>query len=136
MASVGEPPSGKVVHHDAIRDIVSRSITESLHVGASFRDIVEHLAAHYRDRGYGDEQYGAYLRTPPLHYCHGVGLCGSEPPFIRHDSDEVLEAGMVITPEAYLYVDGMLYASEEDVVVTDDGPRLLSPRDAGLTRLG
>jgi Xaa-Pro aminopeptidase len=136
MASVGEPAPVKVAHHDAIRDIVSRSIAESLHVGASFREIVEHLASLYRDHGYGDDQYGAYLRTPPLHYCHGVGLCGSEPPFIRHDSDDVLEAGMAITPEAYLYVDGMLYASEEDVVITEAGPRLLSPRDAGLARLG
>ena len=135
MASVGEPATAKVQHHDAIRDIVSRSISESLHVGASFREIVEHLASLYRDHGYGDEQYGAYLRTPPLHYCHGLGLCGSEPPFIRHDSDDVLEAGMVITPEAYLSVDGMLYASEEDVVITPDGPRLLSPRDGGLTSL-
>ena len=136
MASLGEPAPAKVQHHDAIRDIVSRSIAESLHVGASYRDIVEHLASLYRDHGYDDSQYGAYLRTPPLHYCHGVGLCGSEPPFIRHDSDDVLEAGMVITPEAYIYVDGMLYASEEDVVVTEAGPRLLSPRDQGLARLG
>ena len=136
MASVGEPAPAKVQHHDAIRDIVSRSISESLHVGASYRDIVEHLASLYRDHGYDDSQYGAYLRTPPLHYCHGVGLCGSEPPFIRHDSDDVLEAGMVITPEAYIYVDGMLYASEEDVVITEAGPRLLSPRDAGLGLLG
>jgi Xaa-Pro dipeptidase len=132
MASVGEAAPSKRAHHDAIRDIVSRSIAESLHVGASFREIVEHLASLYVDHGYDDAQYGVYLRTPPLHYGHGVGLCGSEPPFIRHDSDDVLEAGMVITPEAYVYVDGMLYASEEDVVVTDDGPRLLSPRDTGL----
>jgi Xaa-Pro dipeptidase len=135
MASVGEPSPAQVAHHDAIRDIVSRSITESLHVGATFRDVVERLASLYREHGYGEEQYGAYLRTPPLHYCHGVGLAGSEPPFIRHDSDETLEAGMVITPEAYLTVDGMLYASEEDVVVTEAGPRLLSPRDTGLARL-
>ena len=43
---------------------------------------------------------------------------------------------MVITPEAYIYIDGMLYASEEDVVITEAGPRVLSPRDTGLASLG
>lgn len=136
MASAGEPTTAKRAHHDAIRSIVRRSIDESLVAGASFRDVVERLVVLYREHGYGEEQYGAYVRTPPLHYCHGVGLAGSEPPFVRHDSDETLEPGMVITAEAYLSVDGMLYASEEDVLITADGPRLLSPPDEGLFRLG
>jgi Xaa-Pro dipeptidase len=136
MASAGEPSNAKRSHHDAIRSIVRRSIDESLAAGASSRDVVEHLVVLYREHGYGEDQYGAYVRTPPLHYCHGVGLAGSEPPFVRHDSDETLEPGMVITAEAYLSVDGMLYASEEDVLVTVDGPRLLSPPDEGLFRLG
>lgn len=136
MASAGEPSDAKRSHHDAIRSIVRRSIDESLAAGASSRDVVEHLVVLYREHGYGEDQYGAYVRTPPLHYCHGVGLAGSEPPFVRHDSDETLEPGMVITAEAYLSVDGMLYASEEDVLVTVDGPRLLSPPDEGLFRLG
>jgi Xaa-Pro dipeptidase len=136
MASAGEPSAAKRSHHDAIRSIVRRSIDESLVAGASSRDVVEHLVVLYREHGYGEDQYGAYVRRPPLHYCHGVGLAGSEPPFIRHDSDETLEPGMVITAEAYLSVDGMLYASEEDVLVTADGPRLLSPPDEGLFRLG
>ena len=136
MASAGEPSDAKRSHHDAIRSIVRRSIDESLAAGASSRDVVEHFVVLYREHGYGEDQYGAYVRTPPLHYCHGVGLAGSEPPFVRHDSDETLEPGMVITAEAYLSVDGMLYASEEDVLVTVDGPRLLSPPDEGLFRLG
>jgi hypothetical protein len=43
---------------------------------------------------------------------------------------------MVVTVEAYISVDGMLYASEEDVLVTDGEPRVLSPLDDGLTLLG
>jgi Xaa-Pro dipeptidase len=136
MASVGEPAEAKRRHHEAIRRIVRRSIDETLVPGASFREVVERLAGFYRDEEYGEEQYGAYLRTPPLHYCHGVGLAGSEPPFVRHDSDDPLEPGMVITAEAYLSVDGMTYASEEDVLVTADGCRILSPPDEGLVRLG
>jgi hypothetical protein len=43
---------------------------------------------------------------------------------------------MVITAEAYLSVDAMTYASEEDVLVTADGSRLLSEPDPGLFTLG
>jgi Xaa-Pro aminopeptidase len=136
MASVGDVAQSKRQHHEAIRSIVRRSIDESLLPGASYRDVVEHLVALYREHGYGEDQYGAYVRTPPLHYCHGVGLAGSEPPFVRHDSTEVLEPGMVITAEAYLSVDGMTYASEEDVLITSDGNRLLSEPDDGLVVLG
>ena len=136
MACVGEPSPAKRAHHDAIRSIVQRSVAESLVVGATFRDVVDRLVALYREHGYGEEQYGAYVRSPPLHYAHGVGLAGAEPPFVRHDSDEALEAGMVITPEAYLSVDGMTYASEEDVLITVDGPRVLSPLDEGMFVIG
>jgi Xaa-Pro dipeptidase len=136
MASVGEPSAAKRAHHDAIRSIVQRSIAESLVAGATYRDVVEHLVALYREHGYGEDQFGAYVRTPPLHYCHGVGLAGSEPPFIRHDSTEALEPGMVITAEAYISVDGMTYASEEDVLITAAAPRLLSPLDEGLFAVG
>jgi Xaa-Pro aminopeptidase len=136
MAVVGEPSAAKQHHHAAIRSIVRRSIDEALLPGAGFREVVEHLVAAYRDHGYGEEQYGAYVRTSPLHYCHGVGLSGSEPPFVRHDSHESLEPGMVITAEAYLSIDGITYASEEDVLLTVGGNRLLSSPDSGLVRLG
>ena len=132
MAAVGDVADAKRGHHDAIRSIVQRSIAESLFAGATYEDVVRHLVTLYEEHGYSADQYGAYVRTPPLHYCHGIGLAGSEPPFIRHDSREVLEPGMVITAEAYLGVDGMTYASEEDVLITADGPRILSPLDEGL----
>jgi Xaa-Pro aminopeptidase len=136
MASVGEPSTAKRAHHGAIRSIVQRSTRESMLAGARFREIVDELVDLYRQHGYAEDQYGPYIRTSPLHYCHGVGLAGSEPPFIRHDSDATLEPGMVITVEAYLSVEGMTYASEEDVLVTSEGPRILSPLDEGLFVLG
>ena len=132
MGSVGEPSAAKRGHHDAIRSIVQRSTHASMLAGAKFRTIVGELVDLYREHGYGEDQYGPYIRALPLHYCHGVGLAGSEPPFIRHDSDATLEPGMVITVEAYLSVEGMTYASEEDVLITSEGPRILSPLDEGL----
>lgn len=132
MASVGEPSQSQRAHHEAIRLIVRSSIEDSLRPGAAFSEVVDRLVALYREQGYGPEQFGAYVRTPPLHYCHGIGLAGSEPPFVRHDSSEMLQPGMVVTAEAYLFVDGMTYASEEDVAITSEGPRILSAVDEGL----
>jgi Xaa-Pro aminopeptidase len=39
---------------------------------------------------------------------------------------------MVLSCEAYLRADSMTYGSEEDVVITEDGCRVLSDRDPGL----
>jgi len=71
-----------------------------------------------------------------MHLCHGIGLNGSEPPFVRIDSEEVLQPGMVMSLEAYLRDDGVTYGSEEDVAVTEDGCDILSETDKGLYIIG
>jgi Xaa-Pro aminopeptidase len=67
-----------------------------------------------------------------MHLCHGIGIASSEPPFVRLDSEDVLQPGMVVSCEAYLRDEGMTYGSEEDVVITEDGCRVLSNPDPGL----
>lgn len=132
MACVGEPSAEQRHHHDNIREIVRRSIDEALKPGESFRRIIERMAALYRELGYGDEKIPNYLGPPYMHLCHGLGLASSEPPFVRLDSDDVLVAGMVVSCEAYLPVDGMTYGSEEDVLITEHGAEILSDPDPGL----
>jgi Xaa-Pro dipeptidase len=132
MAVVGEPSDDQRRHHDAIREVVARSIDEALRPGVPFRDVIARMAGFYRDRGYDEEQFGNYLGPPFMHLCHGLGLASSEPPFVRYDSDAVLEPGMVLSCEAYLRADSMTYGSEEDVLITEDGCRVLSDRDPGL----
>jgi Xaa-Pro dipeptidase len=132
MAVVGEPDADQRRHHDAIREIVRRSIDEALRPGVEFRRVIELMASFYRDCGYGEDQFSNYLGPPFMHLCHGLGLASSEPPFVRFDSDRALEPGMVLSCEAYLRVDSMTYGSEEDVVITTEGSRVLSARDEGL----
>jgi Xaa-Pro aminopeptidase len=135
MAVVGEPSDEQRRHHDAIREIVRRSIEEALVPGAPFARVIEQLAGFYRDCGYGEEQFRSYVEPPYAHLCHGIGLASSEPPFVRAGGDETLAPGAVLTCEAYLSVDGMTYGSEEDVLVTEDGCRVLSEVDGGLAVL-
>lgn len=132
MAVVGEPSERQRRHHDNIRAVVQRSIDEALKPGVTFRAVIEQMAGFYRDCGYTEEQFGNYLGPPFMHLCHGLGLQGSEPPFVRYDSDDELRPGMVLSCEAYLRDDGMTYGSEEDLVITEDGCEVLSSRDPGL----
>lgn len=132
MAVVGEPTETQRRHHDAIREIVTRSVDEALRPGRTFRAVIEDMAGYYRELGYGEEQFANYMGPPFMHLCHGIGLASSEPPFVRHDGDDVLEPGMTLSCEAYLRDDAMTYGSEEDVVITEDGCEVLSERDPGL----
>jgi Xaa-Pro aminopeptidase len=136
MAVVGEPTEDQRRRHDDIREIVRRSIDEALKPGESFRRVIEHMAGLYRELGYADEKIANYLGPPYMHLCHGLGLASSEPPFVRLDSDDVLEPGMVLSCEAYLPHEGMTYGSEEDVVITEDGCEVLSSPDPGLYVIG
>src|SRR5262249_37626335 len=63
---------------------------------------------------------------------HGIGLEIHEAPRVRANSDDVLEAGMVITIEPGVYLPGWGGVRiEDDVLVTRDGYPLLPslPRD-------
>jgi Xaa-Pro dipeptidase len=132
MACVGEPSAEQRRHHDAIREVVTRSVDEALKPGTSFRAVIEQMAGFYRDAGYDETQFGNYLGPPYMHLCHGLGLAGSEPPFVRYDSEQELVPGMVLSCEAYLRHGDMTYGSEEDVVITAGGCDVLSERDPGL----
>jgi Xaa-Pro dipeptidase len=136
MAVVGEPSRRQRRHHDAIREVVARSVEEALKPGESFRSVIETMTGFYRDLGYDEDDFAEYVRPPFMHLCHGIGLASSEPPFVRLDSAEELEPGMVLSCEAYLRDEEMTYGSEEDVVITEDGCEVLSDRDPGLFVLG
>lgn len=65
---------------------------------------------------------------------HGIGLEVHEAPRVRANSEDVLEAGMVITIEPGLYIPGWGgIRIEDDVLVTKEGYKLLStlPREPG-----
>jgi len=132
IAVVGEPTERQEECHRKIRTVVKRSILEAFKPGNSYRRVIEHMVGIYKELGLGEEQFGKYIRAPFFHLAHGVGLNGSEPPFVRMDDETVLEPGMVVNVEAYLLDDGVTYGSEEDICITSSGCDVLTPWDQGL----
>jgi Xaa-Pro aminopeptidase len=57
---------------------------------------------------------------------HGLGLSTTEPPSLALDDPTVLEAGMVVTIEPGFATEFGMFHVEQNVVVTDDGPDVLS----------
>lgn len=136
MGVVGEPTAEKVRHHDAIREIIQRAIEEALLPGRSYVEIMNDMVRFALDLGYTREHLAQYVGPPYFHLCHGIGLTSSEPPFVRMDSTDVLQPGMVLSVEAYLREIDVTFGSEEDVVITEDGCSVFSATDSGLVRIG
>lgn len=136
MGVVGDPPAEKVRHHDAIREIIRRSMAEALAPGRTYREIMEQMVGFTLELGYTREHLAQYVAPPFFHLCHGIGLTSSEPPFVRMDSEDSLLPGMVLSVEAYLREGDTTYGSEEDVIITEDGCEVFSDTDPGLFVIG
>ncbi len=124
VAAVGEPSERqREIHglvlaaHDAALAAVRAGATTG-DVDAAARSIIE--AAGLGDR--------FFHRTG-----HGLGLETHEDPSLDPDSKTVLEAGMVFTVEPGIYIPGWGGVRiEDDVVVEEDGCRLLTTADRTL----
>jgi Xaa-Pro aminopeptidase len=136
MGIVGQPNERQRDSHRKIREIVRRSIDEAIKPGVTYRQVMEHMVRLYDELGLDQSQYANYTGPPYMHLCHGIGLNGSEPPFVRLDSDDVLQPGMVMSVEAYLRDNGVTYGSEEDIAITETGNEILSEVDEGLYVIG
>jgi Xaa-Pro aminopeptidase len=98
--------------------------------GAKARDVDAAARAVIADAGFGNAfSHGLG---------HGIGLQVHEAPQMRAASDDVLAAGMVVTVEPGIYLDGWGGVRiEDDVLVTPDGCEVLTtlPRDLASAEL-
>lgn len=73
----------------------------------------------------------------PHHSGHSLGLFASEPPFLVPADETVIPAGAVLAIEPGLYIPGVgSFRLEVNVLVTDDGCRILGGLPTGLIQCG
>lgn len=102
------------VVHEAQR----RAIAE-LRPGVSVKVVDAAARGYIAEAGYG-EYFNHGLG-------HGIGLEIHEAPSIRSNSNDVLEAGMVVTIEPGIYIPGVAGVRiEDDILITPNGPEVLT----------
>lgn len=82
----------------------------------------------YRDFGFTDQR--------PGRIGHGIGLGGHEQPSIAADDPTVLQAGMVLTMEPSLFIEGTGLRHSDTVLVTSDAPEILTTTPRGVLAVG
>jgi Xaa-Pro dipeptidase len=131
--AIGAPPSDEVKRiHDVLWRATERGIAAAV-PGKTAADVFKAQAKVV-------EEAGVILKTPGR-FGHGLGKLMTEPPSISPNDHTVLEPGMIITvePQATYGTDKIL-VHEENLVVTDEGSKLLTRRAsreipvAGLSR--
>ncbi|NJP37641.1 M24 family metallopeptidase [Alkalicoccus luteus] len=92
---------------------------EGLKPGLTGREADALTRDYIKEKGFG-EYFGHSTG-------HGMGMEVHEGPGLSHRSDKKLEPGMVVTVEPGIYVEGTGGTRiEDDVVITEDGCRILS----------
>lgn len=115
--ATGPLPDGLRRAYALCRTVQERALT-SVRAGASARELDAGARGEIEESGI----------APVLHGLgHGVGLEVHELPVLRPTSGDTLERGHVVTVEPGVYLAGRGGVRIEDlVVVTDDGPEMLS----------
>jgi Xaa-Pro aminopeptidase len=116
----GDPdPSHREIYELVLRAQVAA--LDAVRPGAHGRDVDAVARTIIEEGGHG-ERFGHGLG-------HGVGIEVHESPTLSKRSEDELQAGDVVTVEPGIYVPGEFGVRIEDlVVVTDDGPRILTSR--------
>lgn len=121
MIAIGEPEDELLEIYDITREALEEAVLEiAAGVKASHIDIIARDLIQWN--GYGDK----FIHTTG----HGLGHEVHEAPMIYASSKEVLEAGMVITVEPGIYLEGKYGVRlENDILVTPSGYEILNSTD-------
>lgn len=79
---------------------------------------------------------GITFNNKPGRYGHGLGMEVTERPDLSADDPGIVTPGMVLTVEPATVDDDGVYHCEEDVLITESGPEVLSRCDWRLRALG
>lgn len=120
----GEADAEKLGVMDAVLEATHAAV-EATRVGTPAEDLVEVAREVFEKFGYA-EYSRAFMG-------HGIGLETVEPPLISPGDHTRLQAGMVLCIEPGLSIPGVGgFCIEQEVVVREDGPELLTTFEAKL----
>jgi Xaa-Pro aminopeptidase len=122
--ATGEPGEEARAVYETVREAQAAAL-DAVVAGADGEGVDAIARKIVENAGHG-ERFGHGLG-------HGVGLEVHEAPRLSHRSEDVLEAGEVVTIEPGIYLPGKFGVRIEDlIVVTEDGHRNLSGLPKGL----
>ena len=120
----GEADEKKLGVMDAVLEATNAAV-EATRVGTPAEDLVNVARDVFERVGYA--QYSRAFMG------HGIGLETVEPPLISPGDHTELQSGMVLCIEPGLSIPGVGgFCIEQEVVVREDGPQLLTPFEAKL----
>ncbi len=124
MAFIGEPSARHAEIHQLVLDARDAAFA-AIRAGVTTGDVDAAARRVIETGGYGER---FFHRTG-----HGLGLEAHEDPSLDPGSKTVLEAGMVFTIEPGVYIPGWGGVRiEDDVLVEEDGCRVLTKEDRSL----
>jgi Xaa-Pro dipeptidase len=110
---IGEPTEEQVRAFEIMREARRRAF-ETIRAGVAAGVVDRASRSAFQEAGVGEHAWGRIG--------HGIGLGPHEEPYLRFDSELVLEPGMVVTIEPGHYLQGIGgYRHSDTVVVTGDG---------------
>lgn len=126
---VGRAPDSRQIEiHDIVRE-ANASASVGVRAGMRGKD-ADALARQYIERRGYAEAFGHSLG-------HGIGLEIHEAPRLAKSAESPLAPGAVVTIEPGIYLEGWGGVRiEDDVVLTTEGPEVLTSFDRTLIRLG
>lgn len=105
-------------------------VMEMAQIGGSFGAVDDAVRAYYEAQGFGPD-----YNTPGLSHRtgHGIGMDVHEDQFVVRGNETPIAAGMCFSNEPGIYLPGKFGVRSEDCVyMTDQGPRLFSPRSPSI----
>ncbi len=130
----GTPPENTKKAHVALREAVVETVEELHDGGCRACDIYPAIEERLDQRGFGDQMR---LRLAPGRTVgHQIGTEVHESPWLKPESEQTLQAGMVMCIEPKLWAPGKHYLRQEEMVhITKTGAEFLTQFDRQLFEL-
>jgi Xaa-Pro aminopeptidase len=129
LAAIGEPSSDQKKMHEIVNDI-SNTAVAAIRPGIKASDLSQLCNREFEKAGlkdiWGEGDCSSAKSNQAGRVGHGIGMATTEPPHIALFDHTELLAGMVVTIEPTVVTNYGHFNIESNVLVTEDGPEVLS----------